>query len=72
MRDPAYRYQVQHRAGRTNENQAPIAKIITVGNFWESIGTLVKTGLLDKNLVFEAWSGHVADDWHKLAPVTAM
>jgi hypothetical protein len=72
MRDPAFRYQVQHRAARTNENQASIAKIITVGNFWESIGTLVKAGLLDKNLVFEAWSGHVADDWEKLAPVTAM
>ena len=72
MKDPAFRYQVQHRDARTNENQAPIAKITTVGNFWESMGTLVKTGLLDKNLVFEAWSGHVADDWEKLAPVTAM
>ncbi|MGA8098911.1 MAG: hypothetical protein WB810_09650 [Candidatus Cybelea sp.] len=72
MKDPAFRYQVQHRAARTNENQASIAKIVTVGNFWESMGTLVKTGLLDKNLVFEAWSGHVADDWEKLASVTAL
>lgn len=72
MRDAAFRYQVQHREARTNENQASIAKIVTVGNFWESMGTLVKTGLLDKNLVFEAWSGHVADDWAKLAPVTAL
>jgi len=72
MRDPAFRYQVRHRAARTTENQASIAKIVTVGNFWEVMGTLVKTGLLDKNLVFEAWSGHVADDWEKLAPVTAL
>jgi hypothetical protein len=36
------------------------------------VGTLVKTGLLDKNLVFEAWAGHVVDDWEKLAPATAL
>jgi hypothetical protein len=72
MKDPAFRYQMRHRAARTNENQASIAKIITVGNFWESVGTLVKTGLLDKKLVFEAWSGHVVDDWEKLAPATAL
>jgi hypothetical protein len=72
MKDPAFRYQMARRAARTNENRESIAKIIMVGNFWESVGTLVKTGLLDKNLVFEAWSGHVVDDWNKLAPATAL
>lgn len=72
MNDPAFRYQMLHRAARTNENRASIAKIIMVGNFWESVGTLVKTGLLDKDLVFEAWAGHVVDDWEKLVPATAL
>lgn len=72
LKDPAFRYQIRHREARTNENQPLIGKIITVSNFWESIGTLVRAGLLDRELVFEVWAGHVVDDWEKLAPVTAL
>jgi len=72
MKDLDFRYQVWNRAARTSESQAFITKISTVGNFWEGVGTLVKAGLLDAELVFEVWSGHLIDDWEKLAPVTAL
>jgi hypothetical protein len=72
MNDPAFRYQIQHRGARTNENQPLIAMVFALANFWENTGTLVKAGLLDRELVMELWAGHIADEWERLSPVTAL
>ena len=72
MRDPAFRYQLTHRFARTDENRPLIAKINSLGNFYESMGLLLKTGLVEKGLVMEMWSATAKADWENLAPVAAM
>ena len=72
LRDPAFRYQVLHRLARTDENGPLITRINSPGNFYESTGLLVKTGLVEQKLVMEMWSSNVMLDWEHLAPVAAM
>ena len=72
LEDPEFRYQLANRAARTNENQTLIGQISTVGNFYESTGLFVKTGLLDRELALSLWAGTATQDWDLLAPVAAM
>ena len=72
LQDPEFRYQLTNRAARTSENQTLIGHVSTVGNFYESTGLLVKTGLLDRELALSLWSGTDSRDWELLAPVAAM
>jgi hypothetical protein len=72
LRDPAFRYQVVHRFARTDENGLLVTRINSLGNFYESMGLLVKTGLVEQKLVMEMWSSNVTLDWANLAPVAAM
>ena len=70
--DSAFRYQIGHRTARTGETQPNISKIELIGNFYEVMGTLVKTGLVERRLVLEIWSELIAITWEKLVPVTAI
>jgi Domain of unknown function (DUF4760) len=72
LRDPGFRYEVMHRFARTDENRPLITKINTLGNFYESMGLLLKTGLVEQKLVMEMWSSNVTIDWENLAPIAAM
>ena len=72
LRDPAFRYQVVHRFARTDANGLLVTRIKSLGNFYESMGLLVKTGLVEQKLVMEMWSSNVTLDWANLAPVAAM
>jgi hypothetical protein len=72
LQDPAFRYQLMNRLARTDENKLLITKVNSIGNFYESMGLLLKTGLVEQKLVMEMWSSNVAIDWQNLAPVTAM
>ncbi|HTU81195.1 MAG TPA: DUF4760 domain-containing protein [Candidatus Acidoferrales bacterium] len=72
MLDPAFRYQVVHRFARTDENRPLITKVNSIGNFYENMGLLLKTGLVEQELVMEMWSANVVLDWRNLAPITAM
>ena len=72
LRDPAFRYQMVHRFARTDENRPLIAKVNSIGNFYENMGLLLKTGLVEQKLVMEMWFGNVTIDWENLAPITAM
>ena len=56
------------RSARTDETRALIAKVNLVGNFFESMGTLVKTGLVDKELALQIWDGVAVQAWEHLAP----
>jgi hypothetical protein len=71
FRDPAFRYQLITPAARTGENRPLIGKINTLGNFYEGMGVLVRTGLLDAELILEIYADKVASDWGQLAPATA-
>jgi hypothetical protein len=70
IEDPSFRYQVLNRFPRTAEDL--IAKTYIVGNFYESMGALVKARLVDPKLVLEIWSYNVALYWARLAPITAI
>jgi Domain of unknown function (DUF4760) len=72
LSDPAFRYQTDAPAARTDETRPLHAKINSLGNFYESIGILVKTGLVDRDLVLEIWCGNVIRAWGALAPITAI
>ena len=71
LRDPAFRYQISNRSARTDEYRALIGKMSLLGNFYEAMGLLVKTGLVERPLVMEMWSKNVLNDWERLAPYVA-
>lgn len=72
LQDPAFRYQVAVISARTAETRALIARINTVGNFYEIMGLLVRTGLVDRSLVLQLWDGVIIKSWEQLAPYTAI
>ena len=53
----------------------PFAKeydaIVTVANFFESMGLFVKTGIIDRRIACDFWSSVVLRNWRALAPITA-
>jgi hypothetical protein len=72
LQDPAFRYQLATPAARTDEMRPLIAKVVGFGNFYEGLGVLVRTGLVDRELVFQMWADNVIYDWGKLASVAAL
>jgi hypothetical protein len=72
VRDPAFRYQYFDRSARTDEGWLEIAKINRVGNFFETLGTLMKAGMVDRELTLDVLSGNIAQGWALLAAVTAI
>jgi hypothetical protein len=43
--------------------------IMTIGNYCETLGTLVRRGLVNINLVYEFWGHNLLLYWEKLKPV---
>ncbi len=72
LHDPAFRYQVATRSARSAETRALIAKINAHANFYETVGMIVRTGLVDRKLVLQQWDGVVIWTWEHLAPYTAI
>jgi Domain of unknown function (DUF4760) len=72
LQEPAFRHQIAPGAKRSGETRALRAKMNKVANFYESMGMLVKAGLVDQNLVVEMWSDAIIGAWNKLAPFTAI
>jgi hypothetical protein len=52
--------------------KSKIQKTVTVGNYFESLGVLVKLGLIDRDLALEMWSWNSVLAWERLAPLTAI
>lgn len=72
LADPEFRRGLADRSARTHDSHPDIEKILLIANSYEVMGMLVKTGMVDKRMVLEVWSGLVAIAWEKLAPVTAI
>jgi Domain of unknown function (DUF4760) len=72
LQDPAFRYQLATITARTDETRPLIAKAVAVGNYYENMGVLVKTGLVDRELVFQIWAAIVIGAWERLAPLGAI
>jgi hypothetical protein len=72
VQDPQFRYQWGKPLARTNEMLPLIGKVRTLGNFYENMGLLVKTGLVDRDLVLEMWGWNAVQAWEQLAPMAAI
>jgi len=72
LQDPAFRYQIATRSAGSDETRPLFAKINAIGNYYENLGVLVKTGLVDREPVLQLWAGIVAQSWENLAPIAAI
>jgi hypothetical protein len=72
MQDPAFRYQVVHRPARTEENAVLISKVIAVGSYFEEMGILAKSGLVDRDLLLDMHSFTIVGYWDALSETTAI
>ena len=72
LKDPAFRHQYAEPTARTDEARPLNTKINAIGNFYEGMGLLVKTGLIDKSLVLEMWYDTLIQTWRRLVPITAI
>jgi hypothetical protein len=70
--DPGFRYHFFERSARTDETWPLIAKITRFGNFFETMGTLIKAQMVDRDLALDVLSGNVIRAWGLLEPVTAI
>jgi hypothetical protein len=68
LKDPEFRYQLCHRSVRAPETRVFLSKINTVGNFYENMGLLVKSGLVDRDLALDTWAGQIPGNWERLSP----
>jgi hypothetical protein len=72
LQDAAFRYQVAERSARTDENRPLFAKMLSMGNFYESLGMLMHAGLVDRDLALGMWAGTLIEAWERLEPVAAI
>jgi hypothetical protein len=72
MQDPAFRYHLEHPLARTQETAPLIAMARTVGSFYEGMGALVRTGLVDTELVLQLFPDRIIRSWEMLAPLAAI
>jgi hypothetical protein len=72
LQDPAFRYQLGHRSARTIELNEMISNAEAVGDSYENIGVMAKTGLVDRKLLLDIHSLVILDAWNALLDVTAI
>jgi hypothetical protein len=72
LQDPAFRHQIASPTARTDETRLLFGMIVAIGNFYESMGVLLKTGLIDPEPVFQIWADNVIGTWGSIAPVAAI
>jgi hypothetical protein len=72
LQDPEFRYQILNRPARTDENLTLMGHVQTVGNYYEGLGLLVRTGVVDRDLVLNLWSDTASLAWDRLAPYAAI
>ncbi|MBV8148344.1 MAG: hypothetical protein JO092_04570 [Candidatus Eremiobacteraeota bacterium] len=72
LTDPTFRHQMLNRRAMSAENQVAWNYILLVGNFYEGMGALVKSGLADRDLVLDSYYGQALSMWELCAPITAI
>jgi hypothetical protein len=72
MQDPAFRHQVVHRSARTEENAVLINKVIAVGSYFEEMGILAKSGLVDRDLLLDMHGFTIVGFWDALSEAMAI
>jgi hypothetical protein len=75
MKDPEFRRQLlafRDRETVSAESERAIAMVTTIGDYYESMGLLVKRGLLDRDNALDIWSAYIRMEWERLAPFVAL
>jgi hypothetical protein len=73
LNDPAFRYQMANPENLTGENAQLRVYISRVANYYDGMGALVRSGLADKNLLFDGSSTALAlIMWKQLSPAIAL
>jgi hypothetical protein len=72
LHDPEFRYQIVNRSERTGEFLGFMRYVSTVGNYWERIGLLLRTGLVDRGFALNQYANNASFDWDRLAPYAAI
>lgn len=72
LQDPAFRRRLVVPSASPDEISPLIGMIGTVGNFYETLGVLVKAGLVERELISQVWAAQIIGAWKKLAPTTAI
>jgi hypothetical protein len=72
LEDPAFRHAVANRFARTEETHGAVKHLLNFGHFFESVGIVVKRGLVPKDLILETWSDIIVAGWTQFEPVTAI
>ena len=67
LKDPEFRYQLANRQARSSENQKFFTQRAAIGNHYEQMGLLVKTGLIDPNIALNIWNSTALATWKQLA-----
>jgi hypothetical protein len=57
------------RYGKIHSDRPEQTAFLTVGNYFEGLGLLAKRGLVDVDLIYEFWTGDIADIWNKIKPL---
>lgn len=72
LANPAFRHSIATPSARTDETRPLWEHVRSIGNFYEGMGVLVKTGLVDKELVSQLWADQVNAAWKNLGPLAVI
>lgn len=72
LQDPAFRHQIATPPARTDEMHSLFGMTRLIGNYYEGMGIVVRTRLVDKDIVLEMWADIVTQNWDRLAPVAVI
>jgi Domain of unknown function (DUF4760) len=72
IQDPTFRHQILVPSARTDEMRPLLAMARAIGNYYEGVGVLVRTGLVDRELVMQMWADNVISAWEALATYAAL
>ncbi|MFN2528812.1 MAG: hypothetical protein ABR584_08855 [Candidatus Baltobacteraceae bacterium] len=72
MEDPEFRYQMAHPEARDAQTGEFIQDLIMYADYYETMGSLVKNGLLDKRMAIDLFGFQITSAWRRLAFGTAI
>ena len=68
LKDPEVRRQLEFEVPLPDRLQA----LNSVGNFYEALGSWVRRGVIDKDIVVSLWSSVVVSTWERITPALAI
>src|SRR5215470_5417821 len=68
LKDPVVRHQLEFESPLPERLQ----RLNTVGNFYESLGSFVRHGVIDRNIATGLWSAVIVSTWDAVAPALAI